>query len=499
MEPEERQEVTQLLEFGEHTAAGRMTTEFIAVAETAVVDDAIEALKTFEGSREALATIYLTGPGHRLVGAVPLVTIAISSPAVQLSELSEPYHRLRPRHAGGRGGGAVRQVQPADARGRRRARADRRHHHGRRRDRDAAGIAAEPIADDPFVEKAAVAPAVVVAVVGPGFIAGDGGNDAGGIWTYSVAGAQFGYSLLWAMIPTTIALVVVQEMAARMGAVTGKGLSDLIREEFGFRITFFLMIALVVTNFGNVMAEFAGVASSLELFGVSRYIVVPLAAAAVWMLVVQGTYGSVEKIFLVASAFYVCYIVAGLLAHPDWLAAARATFAPPEANGIRNYGYLYMLIGLVGTTIAPWMQFYLQASVVEKGVTVRQYRASRWDVIIGSVFAAIVAWFIIVACAATLHRTGAPPSRARLTRRRRCGRWLASTPTCCLPPGCSTHRCSRRPCCRSPPLIPSARASASNQDSTRSSTRRRRSTGFTRCSSSPAPACCSSRTSRWRT
>ena len=247
---------------------------------------------------------------------------------------------------------------------------------------------------------------LILAVIGPGFIAGEGGNDAGGILTYSVAGAQFGYSLLWAMIPATAALIVVQEMAARMGAVTGKGLSDLIREEFGFRITFFLMIALVVTNFANVMAEFAGVASSLELFGVSRYIVVPIAAAAVWLLVVQGTYGTVEKIFLTASAFYICYIIAGLLARPDWGAAARATFTRPEATGIRNYSYVYMLIGLVGTTISPWMQFYLQASVVEKGVTVRQYRTSRWDVIIGSVFAAIVAWFIIVACAATLHQAG---------------------------------------------------------------------------------------------
>ena len=247
---------------------------------------------------------------------------------------------------------------------------------------------------------------LILAVIGPGFIAGQGGNDAGGILTYSVAGAQFGYSLLWAMIPATAALIVVQEMAARMGAVTGKGLSDLIREEFGFRITFFLMIALVVTNFANVMAEFAGVASSLELFGVSRYIVVPIAAAAVWLLVVQGTYGTVEKIFLTASAFYICYIIAGLLARPDWGAAARATFTRPEATGIRNYSYVYMLIGLVGTTISPWMQFYLQASVVEKGVTVRQYRASRWDVIIGSVFAAIVAWIIIVACAATLHQAG---------------------------------------------------------------------------------------------
>jgi Mn2+/Fe2+ NRAMP family transporter len=244
------------------------------------------------------------------------------------------------------------------------------------------------------------------AVVGPGFITANVDNDAGGIWTYSVAGAQFGYSLLWAMIPTTIALVVVQEMASRMGAVTGKGLSDLIREEFGFRVTFLLMIALVVTNFGNIMAEFAGVASSLELFGLSRYIVVPLAALAVWFLVVHGTYRSIEKIFLVASLFYICYIIAGVLARPDWRTATTSMVTRPETLGIRNYGYLYMLIGLIGTTIAPWMQFYLQASIVEKGVTARQYRASRWDVIIGCLFAAIVAWFIIVACAATLHAAG---------------------------------------------------------------------------------------------
>ena len=245
-----------------------------------------------------------------------------------------------------------------------------------------------------------------LAVVGPGFITANVDNDAGGIWTYSVAGAQFGYSLLWTMIPITVALVVVQEMASRMGAVTGKGLSDLIREQFGLRVTFFLMVALVITNILNVMAEFAGVASSLELFGVSKYIVIPAAAAIVWLLVVQGTYSSVEKIFLVASGFYVCYIIAGLLAHPDWRAAAFATVTRPESVGIRNYGYLYMVIGLVGTTIAPWMQFYLQASVVEKGVTARQYRASRWDVILGCLFAAVVAWFIIVACAATLHSVG---------------------------------------------------------------------------------------------
>ena len=248
--------------------------------------------------------------------------------------------------------------------------------------------------------------ALFLAVVGPGFITANVDNDAGGIFTYSLAGAQFGYSLLWTMIPITIALVVVQEMVARMGAVTGKGLSDLIREEFGFRITFFLMVALVVTNFGNVVAEFAGVASSLEIFGISRFLVVPAAALTVWFLVVRGTYASVEKIFLAASLFYVAYIIAGLLAHPDWKAAVIATVSRPSPVGMRNYGYIFMVVGLVGTTIAPWMQFYLQASIVEKGITVRQYRTSRWDVILGCIFTDVVAWFIIVACAATIYASG---------------------------------------------------------------------------------------------
>src|SRR5437868_7021829 len=248
--------------------------------------------------------------------------------------------------------------------------------------------------------------ALVLAVVGPGFITANVDNDAGGIATYSVAGAQFGYSLLWTMIPITIALVIIQEMSSRMGAVTGKGLSDLIREEFGLRATFLLMIALFVTNFFNIIGEFAGVASSFELFGVSKYIVVPLSALVVWGIVVHGTYSSVEKVFLSASAFYVAYIVSGVLAHPDWKAAALSTVTRPESAGFRNYGYVSMVIGLAGTTIAPWMQFYLQASIVEKGVTVRQYRASRLDVIVGCLFAAIVAWFIVVACAATLHTAG---------------------------------------------------------------------------------------------
>jgi NRAMP (natural resistance-associated macrophage protein)-like metal ion transporter len=247
---------------------------------------------------------------------------------------------------------------------------------------------------------------LLLAVIGPGFITANVDNDAGGIATYSVAGAQYGYTLLWMMIPITVSLVIVQEMASRMGAVTGKGLSDLIREEFGLRVTFFLMLALVATNFFNIMAEFAGIASSFELFHVSKFISVPLCAFIVWGVVVHGTYRSVEKVFLMASGFYVAYVVSGILAHPDWKAAALSTLTRPESVGFRNYGYLSMAISLVGTTIAPWMQFYLQASVVEKGVTARQYRASRWDVIIGCLFAAIVAWFIVVACAATLHSVG---------------------------------------------------------------------------------------------
>jgi NRAMP (natural resistance-associated macrophage protein)-like metal ion transporter len=247
---------------------------------------------------------------------------------------------------------------------------------------------------------------MLLAVVGPGFITANVDNDAGGIYTYSAAGAQFGYVLLWTMIPMTIALVVVQEMSARMGAVTGKGLSDLIREEYGFRITFFMMLGLVITNFGNVVAEFAGVATSLELFHISRYVSVPIATAVVWLLVVKGSYKSVEKVFLAASFFYFAYIIAGVLAGPSWREALVATFNPPRHRAFRDVSYVYMVIGLVGTTIAPWMQFYLQSSIVEKGITAHQYRTSRWDVILGCFFTDIVAWFIVVACAATLWMHG---------------------------------------------------------------------------------------------
>jgi NRAMP (natural resistance-associated macrophage protein)-like metal ion transporter len=244
------------------------------------------------------------------------------------------------------------------------------------------------------------------AVVGPGFITANVDNDAGGIFTYSAAGAQFGYTLLWTMIPITIALIVVQEMCARMGAVTGKGLSDLIREEFGLRITFLMMLGILITNFGNVIAEFAGIAGSMELFGVSKYYSVPICAVIVWLIVVKGQYKSVEKVFLAASFFYLTYIFAGVIAKPAWIEAVKATVKPPQLAAFKHDSYLYMVIGVVGTTIAPWMQFYLQSSIVEKGVTRRQYKTSKLDVIVGCIFTDVVAWFIIVACAATLYLHG---------------------------------------------------------------------------------------------
>ena len=245
-----------------------------------------------------------------------------------------------------------------------------------------------------------------LAVLGPGFITANVDNDAGGIFTYSLAGAQYGYKLLWTMIPITLALIVVQEMCARMGAVTGKGLSDLIREEFGLRITFVMMVLLVIVNFGNVIAEFSGIAGSLQLFHMSKYISVPICAALVWALVVLGDYKNVEKIFLVASVFYIAYIIAGVLGRPDWHTALVETVKLPGREVWSDRKYIYMTIGVIGTTITPWMQFYLQSSIVEKGVSVRQYRASRLDVIVGSIFTDIVAWFIVVVCAVTLYTHG---------------------------------------------------------------------------------------------
>ena len=248
-----------------------------------------------------------------------------------------------------------------------------------------------------------------LAVLGPGFITANVDNDSGGILTYSQAGAQYGYTLLWTMIPITVALIVVQEMCARMGVVTGKGLSDLIREEFGLRLTFVLMILLVVVNYTNVVTEFIGIAGSLHLFHVTKFISVPVCGLLVWLLVVKGNYKSTEKIFLVAALVYIAYIFAGVLSQPSWHDALLATVQLPAKSVWKDKLYLYTAIGVVGTTIAPWMQFYLQSSVVEKGIRVKDYPASRLDVIVGSFFTDIVAWFIVVACAATLfvHGMGA--------------------------------------------------------------------------------------------
>jgi NRAMP (natural resistance-associated macrophage protein)-like metal ion transporter len=245
-----------------------------------------------------------------------------------------------------------------------------------------------------------------LAVLGPGFITANVDNDSGGIFTYSQAGAQYGYTLLWTMIPITIALIVTQEMCARMGVVTGKGLSDLIREEFGLRLTFVLMVLLVIINYTNVVTEFIGIAGSLHLFHVSEYISVPTCAVLVWFLIVRGDYKSTEKIFLVASLVYIAYIFAGVLSQPSWHDALLATVKLPPKNVWHDKLYVYTAIGVVGTTIAPWMQFYLQSSIVEKGIRVKDYAASRIDVVVGSFFTDLVAWFIVVACAATLYVHG---------------------------------------------------------------------------------------------
>jgi Mn2+/Fe2+ NRAMP family transporter len=244
---------------------------------------------------------------------------------------------------------------------------------------------------------------LLLAVVGPGLITSNVDNDAGGIATYTQAGAQYGYALLWSLIPMTIALYVTEEMCARMGVITGKGLSDLIREEFGFRPTFFVMITGFFVDLANVVAEFAGVAASMEMFHVSRYIAVPIAAILVWTLVLRGTYRQVEVIFLIACGFYVTYIISAILAKPDWLEAAKHVVIP---NLHFESGYLLTLTALVGTTIAPWQFFYLQAGFVEKKVGPRQYPQARADVLVGSISCMVIVFFIIVATAATLNAKG---------------------------------------------------------------------------------------------
>jgi len=244
---------------------------------------------------------------------------------------------------------------------------------------------------------------LLLAVIGPGIITANVDNDAGGITTYSVAGAQYGYTLLWMMPLVALALIIVQEMSARLGVVTGKGLGDLIRESLGVRITTLILGLLVFVNLANTVSEFAGVAASLQIFGVSKYISVPLAAVGVWLLVVKGDYDTVEKVFLIASAVYLSYVASGLLARPDWLEVGAAMLQP---SFHLDAGYITIFVTIIGTTIAPWMQFYQQSAVADKGIRVENYGYERLDVLIGSLFAVFVAGFIMIACAATLFKHG---------------------------------------------------------------------------------------------
>jgi Mn2+/Fe2+ NRAMP family transporter len=245
--------------------------------------------------------------------------------------------------------------------------------------------------------------AIFLAILGPGIITGSVDNDAGGITTYSVAGAVYGYNLLWTLIPAFIVLVVIQEMNARMGIVTGKGLADLIRENAGLKVTFFIFIGLLIADIGNTTTEFAGVAGSMEVFGVSKYISVPIVGLLVWLLVVKGTYKIAERIFILFSVSLLMYVVSAIMGKPHWGEIGHAMVHPDMPINTHS---IAMMIGIVGTTIAPWMQFYMQSSVIEKGLKMRQYKYSVIDIVVGCIATVVVAFFIIVACGSTLHVNG---------------------------------------------------------------------------------------------
>jgi len=242
-----------------------------------------------------------------------------------------------------------------------------------------------------------------LSVMGPGIITANIDNDASGITTYSVAGARFGYGLLWTLLPTTVALVVIQETIARMGVITGKGLSDLIRENFGVKAAFFMMLGLFVANFGNTVANLAGWAASMEILGFSKFVIVPVGAISIWILVTKGSYRFVEKILLFACLLYFGYVISGFMAKPDWGPVLKSAVIPQMRW---NPEYIVLSIAIIGTTITPWMQFYLQSSIAEKGIKKEQYKASRLDVIIGCFITDIVSFFIIVTCGALLFPQG---------------------------------------------------------------------------------------------
>ena len=251
---------------------------------------------------------------------------------------------------------------------------------------------------------------IFLALLGPGIITGSVDNDAGGITTYSVAGAMYGYRMIWTLFPSLVVLLVIQEMNARMGIVTGKGLSDLIRENAGVKVTFFIFIGLLLSNIGNTTTEFAGVAGSMEIFGVNKYISVPIAACLVWILVVKGTYQTAERIFLIFSVSLLTYVVSAIMSKPHWNEIGAAIIRP----GIElNTKSLTMMIALVGTTIAPWMQFYMQSSVIEKGLKMKDYRFTLIDIIIGCLVTVVVAFFIMVACGSTLYPNGIEITEAK--------------------------------------------------------------------------------------
>jgi NRAMP (natural resistance-associated macrophage protein)-like metal ion transporter len=250
---------------------------------------------------------------------------------------------------------------------------------------------------------------LLLSVIGPGIITAAVDNDPGGITTYSVAGSHYGFMLLWTIIPIIIALILIQEMAARMGIVTGKGLADMIRENFGLKATFYIMLLLVIVNFGNVLSEFAGIAAAGEIFGITRYIIIPICAVGIWLLVVYGSYKVIERVFLVASLIYVAYIISGILAQPPWMAVLLQIVTP---HMVWKVDYFVIIMGLIGTTIAPWMMFYLQSSIVEKGSKISEIKYSKVDVISGSIVTGIVAFFIIVACAVTLYAHNIPVNTA---------------------------------------------------------------------------------------
>ncbi|RIE16267.1 Nramp family divalent metal transporter [Candidatus Cryosericum septentrionale] len=244
---------------------------------------------------------------------------------------------------------------------------------------------------------------IMLAVLGPGIITGNVDNDAGGITTYSVIGARFGYSMLWMLLLITFTLAMIQEMCARMGVVTGKGLADLIRERFGIRVTMVVMLLLVFTNLTNTMGEFAGVAGASSILGLNRFLVIPVVAFFVWLLVVKGSYRAVEKVLLVFCVLYLTYVISAFMAHPNWGVVAKSVVVPTFQM---NPEFISLFIATIGTTIAPWMQFYQQSSVAEKAIDLKQYRYEVLDTYIGSFLTNFVSFFIIVACASTLFVAG---------------------------------------------------------------------------------------------